>query len=135
MKRNFLFIFVSVLLLSHAAFAAKSYHPKSTPIGIKNFTLAPVHWHVNLETGGFGLQNQTYKIQYVQVTIESGEISVFTYDSNTGEPGKCNRDLDAQVGPFSVVCELAPHENLVAEMDFAKQSVEATGTYQVEMDS
>jgi hypothetical protein len=126
MKRILLFVSLSLLLVGSAAFANKT-----SPIGIKNFTFNPVPWHATLSNGGFSLENQTNNIQYVQVTIETGEISVLTISGH--EVGKCSKDLNAVSGPISVVCELAPHDRLDADIDLAKMA-EATGTYQVEMD-
>lgn len=126
MKRNFLFSILGLLLISNVTFAAKS-----NPIGLKKPTFNAVPWHATMSNGGFSLENQTNKIQYVQVTIEAGEIAVLTTSGQ--DTGKCRKDLNAQSGPTSVVCELAPNDQLYADLDFAKLA-EATGTYQVEMD-
>lgn len=125
MKRN-LFVFLSAFLMSSFVFAAKTQ-----PIGIKDATFNPVAWHATMANGGFGLQNQTNKIQYVQVNVDRGKITVFTLVD--GKIGDCRQDLDAEHGPFSVVCELAPKQVLSADIDFAEMA-EASGTYQVEMD-
>jgi hypothetical protein len=126
MKRNLLFPILSLLLMCNATFATKS-----PPIGLKKPTFSSVHWHATMSNGGFSLENQTNKIQYVQVTIETGEIAVIT---STGQDlGKCRKNLDALSGPTSIVCELAPNDRLSGDLDFSRMA-EATGTYQVEMD-
>jgi len=127
MKRNLLLASLCCFLMSATTFAAKSQ-----PIGIKNFTFNPVPWHATFANGGFTLENQTDKIQYVQVTIETGEILVLTISGHS--VGNCRQDLNAEGGPKSVVCQLAPNDRLEADIDFAKMA-EATGTYQVEMNS
>ena len=126
MKRNFLFAAFGVLLVSTAAFSATS-----SPIELKKPTFAPVAWHATMSNGGFTLENQTNKIQYVQVTIQTGQLTVLTQFGH--DLGKCRKDLDAQLGPVSVVCELGPNEKLNGDLDLSK-GAEATGIYQVEMD-
>src|SRR5579864_179478 len=126
MKRTLLFTILSILLMSSATFANKAL-----PVGLKKPTFSAVPWHATMSNGGFSLENQTNRIQYVQVTIETGEIAVLTIVGH--DLGKCRKNLDAQSGPTSVVCELAPNDKLEGDLDFAKMA-EATGTYQVEMD-
>lgn len=126
MKRNFLFIVLSSLAMTSYAFAAKTQ-----TIGIKDSTFNPVQWRATMANGGFSLQNQTNKIQYVQVNIERGEIYVMNISG--GEAGSCRKSLDAEKGPFSIVCELAPNDRLDGDLDFAR-GAESSGTYQVEME-
>lgn len=123
--RILLLIGLSLFLTTNTALAAGA-----PPIGIKNVTFNPVPWHATFLNGGFSLENQTNIVQYVQVTIQTGEIYVYTL--NSGEISNCRNSLDAQKGPISIVCELAPHESLYGDLDFARMA-EATGTYQVEM--
>lgn len=129
MKRNVLFALLSFLFISGNAFAATKPDPI---VGLKKPTFAPVPWHGTVENGGFTLQNQTNKIQYVQISIERGEILVLT--TSLQGVGSCRKDLDADHGPFSVVCQLAPNETLSGDIDFSKMK-DASGTYQVEMDT
>lgn len=125
MKTNLLAIATSLLLVSGTTFAAKNVTV------IKNPTFAPVAWHATLSNGGFGLENQTNKTQYVQVTIQTGEIHVFVLNGGK-DLGTCKMDLTADIPPYSGICELAPTDVLVAELDMSKMG-EATGTYQIEM--
>ena len=124
-KKLFAGLFLS--LISSATLAAKPL-----PVGLKKFTFNPVSWHATIGNGGFSLENQTNKTQYVQVTIETGEISVSTINNN--EVGKCRKDLKAQSASLSVICELGPKDRLIADLDFSRVG-EATGTYQVEMEN
>ncbi len=125
MKGKFSFVVASLLLVSNSVFAAPS-----VIIAFKQANFAPVEWHATMQNGGFGIQNQTGKFQHVQVAIKSGEIYVYTVRGNT--LGSCKQDLNADTGPYSVVCDLAPNDVLAADLDFAKMT-DATGTYQVKM--
>lgn len=126
MKRNLLFAVLGLLLMNGASFANKSH-----PVGLTKPTTNPVAWHATESNGGFSLQNETNKIQYVQVTLETGEIGIFTLSDH--KRGKYLKELGGQSGSMAVVCELAPNDMLEADIDFA-QVREATGTYQVLMD-
>lgn len=124
MKRDLIFTFLSLLLMSSVTFANQSILS-----GLKKSTFDPVPWHATFENGGFALQNQTEKTQYVQIIIKKGEIDVYAFGNGSE---KCRAHLDAQYSPISVVCELAPNDILNGNIDLVRRQ-EATGTYQVEM--
>jgi hypothetical protein len=115
----------SLFLMSSSAFAAS---PTKFTINQANFT--PVHWHATMQNGGFTIQNQANKTQYVQVAIESGEIYVYTVRGDSF--GSCQQQLNADQGPYSVVCQLAPGDIIAADLDFSHPA-DATGTYQVKI--
>ena len=125
MKRKLSFIVASLAILSSAAFATNSNSL------INGSTLSPVKWHANINVGQFGLTNKSTSRMYVQVNIVSGEIAVYTLSHNTVG---CKTNLDAKGGLNSVVCELGPDDSLYGDFDFAHPQVEATGTYQVQME-
>ena len=122
MKRSVLLVLSSLFLIGNVAFAKQSL-----PLDL---AFNPVPWYPSVVNGGFHMFNQTNKTQYVQVAISTGEIYVYTYGSNG--LGNCGGNLNAEFGPFSIVCEVAPHEELSGDIDFAKM-MDASGTYQVEM--
>lgn len=125
MKWKNCFAMISMLLINNALFAA----PTQT-ISIKQPSFSRINWHATMQNGGFVIVNQTEKKQYIEVVIKTGEISVLTL--HNGSFGSCKQNLNASMGPYSVICELAPNDAMEADIDFEKMA-EATGTYQIKM--
>lgn len=65
------------------------------------------------------------------MTIDTGVIAIHASSGNN--PVVCTKNLDAQSGQISVICELASKDGISGDLDFAGYA-EATGTYQVGME-
>ena len=125
MKRNFILLAASLLTISGTVFAAKP------AINTDTNHFSPVAWQATMQNGGFSYHNNTKKMQYVQVTIETGSIG--TYKLSNGHINGCEVHLESNGATHSTVCELQPNDTISADLDFASETY-ASGTYQVEME-
>lgn len=124
MKKRLIIAAISWIQMCSIAFAT----PLAIPI--KAHTFEPIHWKATVQNGGFVFVNDTNKAMYVLVTIESGEIYVYTQPS--GMHGKCAKSLEAGSSNLATLCELLPNEVIYGDLDFSRNQ-EAAGTYQIEM--
>lgn len=109
-------------------FNASTFAKQSININ-ESFAFHPVKWHLNIITGGFSIQNQTTKNQFVQIVLNTGSITVFKLINNELS---CENALGGNSVSNSAVCELAPGESLHINLDY-QPLAEATGTYQIKM--
>lgn len=116
------FSIISFFCIAHSSFASLATITNKA-------SFEPVEWYTTLEEGGFSIVNQTSKTQYVQVVVNSGRVGTTKI---VGNKMSCQADLLAKSSHAATICELAPKEKLIVDIDMAS-GMNASGTYQIEM--